>query len=627
MGVMRRAYSLISVKSADESARVIEGIASTPELDRQGDSMDPAGASFRLPLPLLWQHRADQPIGQVTEARVSSAGIHIRAEIAKGVLPFIDDAWKLIKSGLVRGLSIGWQPLAPPVQKNGMTVWPKWSWLELSAVTIPANQDASIQAIKSLVSVSLAASGRQAADMSRPGVSGSQERTPMNVSERLTAEKADLQTKTARLEELMAAETTDGALEATEQQERDTLAKDVPRLTKSVADLTALEAAQASLAGPIATPRAAAGPRPVAPARGVEVPARPKGQIFVRYVMAVAAGKGSVSDTTAYARRFSDTPEVMALIEAAPRMKAEPGVAILNSPSWGSQLVNPNTAMTEFIELLNPATIIGRLPLRSVPFNIPLITQTGASTFDWVGEGGVKPVGELAFDRTTLTWSKAAGIVVLTEELVRFSQPSAEATVRNDLVEQCAKFLNEQFIKASVSAGPNNPASVTNGVSAVSASGTDANAVLADLNEALGNYDSANIPTDGIYIVTTPALARGISTLKDSLGPRSFPEMTPTGGTLLGYPVIVSNTVDSGTVVLIKASEVFLADDGRVTVDASNQATLNMQTSSPSNATFSLWQNNCIGLRAERFIRWQKRRDEAVQMITGANYGPSVGSP
>lgn len=41
--------------------------------------------------------------------------------------------------------------------------------------------------------------------------------------------------------------------------------------------------------------------------------------------------------------------------------------------------------------------------------------------------GGVrakpKPVSALAFDTTTLRFTKAAGIVVLTDELVRFSNP------------------------------------------------------------------------------------------------------------------------------------------------------------------------------------------------------------
>ena len=89
----------------------------------------------------------------------------------------------------------------------------------------------------------------------------------------------------------------------------------------------------------------------------------------------------------------------------------------------------------------------------------------------------------------------------------------------------------------------------------------------------------------------------------------------------------MSASVDAGVLVIFKPSEIFLADDGRVTIDASNQATLDMDGGSPATATFSLWQNNCVGLRAERFITWAKRRAGAVAVIDTASYGPSVGSP
>jgi hypothetical protein len=55
----------------------------------------------------------------------------------------------------------------------------KWLWLELSAVTIAANGDASIQTIKSIDSRLLAASGQKRSTVVRldtpPGASGSQQ--------------------------------------------------------------------------------------------------------------------------------------------------------------------------------------------------------------------------------------------------------------------------------------------------------------------------------------------------------------------------------------------------------------------------------------------------------------------
>lgn len=144
---MNRAFSTFTVKSASDSG-VIVGIASTPAADRVGDEMDPAGATFTLPMPLLWQHRHDEPIGHVTEAKVTPAGIEIVARVVRGVDAVADRAWNLIKGGLVRGLSIGFRPLEQSRNAIGGMRVRKWAWYELSAVTLPCNEQATITAIK-----------------------------------------------------------------------------------------------------------------------------------------------------------------------------------------------------------------------------------------------------------------------------------------------------------------------------------------------------------------------------------------------------------------------------------------------------------------------------------------------
>jgi HK97 family phage major capsid protein len=236
----------------------------------------------------------------------------------------------------------------------------------------------------------------------------------------------------------------------------------------------------------------------------------------------------------------------------------------------------------------------------------------------------VKPVGELAFTTVAIGDHKVAGIVVITEELVRLSTPSAEETVRRDLIAQCARYIDTQFLTTTVTAGANNPASITASVASPPASGTDADALYFDMNAALATFDNADLGTNNVYIVTTPALARGISTLRNALGQFEFSGVNMMGGTLMGLPVIVSSAVQSGHIILIKADEIFLADEGRVRLDASNQATLSM--TGEATATFSLWQRNCIGLRAEQFITWAKRRADSVALIDTAAYGPTSGS-
>ncbi|WP_221179826.1 HK97 family phage prohead protease [Salinisphaera orenii] len=152
-----RLYSTLRIKAADSDGWTFTGIASTPTPDRMRDTVDPKGAQFSLPIPLLWQHDHGAPIGDVKTASITDAGIEISASITqptddmpRGMTGRLQEAWASIKSGLVRGLSIGFVPKAWEPREDGGMAISAWDWLELSAVTVPANQDASIQTIKSL---------------------------------------------------------------------------------------------------------------------------------------------------------------------------------------------------------------------------------------------------------------------------------------------------------------------------------------------------------------------------------------------------------------------------------------------------------------------------------------------
>ena len=123
-------------------------IASTPATDRDGDIVVPKGAKFKLPFPLLSQHQHDRPIGEVVSAKATDAGIEIVAKLAKDTgLTYVEMAWKQIKAGLVRGLSIGFRPLKAEPIKGGLRFL-EYEIFELSAVTIPANSFAGITSVK-----------------------------------------------------------------------------------------------------------------------------------------------------------------------------------------------------------------------------------------------------------------------------------------------------------------------------------------------------------------------------------------------------------------------------------------------------------------------------------------------
>lgn len=443
----------------------------------------------------------------------------------------------------------------------------------------------------------------------------------MNYPERIKTLETSIGVKTAELEGIQTKVNDENRTkDAAERESFDTLKDEIKSLMDELADTRELEKINRDSAKPVPAVKGVDGSTiatrsftsPVVTLK----PELAKGTLFTRYAMAVAAGKGSISDTLAYAKRWDDqTPEVSTYI------KATQGTTTGGSPAWGSELVYSQNLAAEFIDLLRPATILGRLTgLRNVPFNVRIALQDVGATVNWVGEGLVKPVGDLSFGEITLANHKIAGIVVLTDELIRLSTPNAEEVVRRDLVEQIAKFIDEQFLDPAITASSSRPASITNGVASPPASGTDADALYKDLNGAMATFDTAETGTNTVHLLMRPALARGISALRNTLGQFEFSQLTMSGGMLMGYPVIVSSSVPSGTIVVVKADEILLADDGRVTLDASNQATLDM--TGGTSPTFNLWQRNCVGIRAERWITWAKRRSTAVAVIDTAAYGP-----
>jgi hypothetical protein len=72
------------------------------------------------------------------------------------------------------------------------------------------------------------------------------------------------------------------------------------------------------------------------------------------------------------------------------RAAVAPGTTV--QATFAAPLVITNY-LNDFLELLRPATLLGRIPgLRHVPFNVSMPAQTAGGTYKWVGQGKMKPV-------------------------------------------------------------------------------------------------------------------------------------------------------------------------------------------------------------------------------------------
>lgn len=666
---MKHAYAKLAVKAITEdpgAPRTFTGIASTISTDRMDDIVVPTGAKYSLPIPLLWQHDSCSPIGWVKAARVSDTTIEVDCEVHNEPQPgalqdFLNSCWQQLKAQLVQGLSIGFNAIeTAQIEGSWGVKFTQWEWLELSPVTIPANQDSSITAIKSADQVARAAMGLTRKSVVRladpPGASGkttspalsgpsdpnrnTKGTTMKTIQERIADWKAKRADTMLHITELVNKNADTGdSMDAEDKQKRLELMEEVKTIDEEIKMLQETEALMVKTATPVTAQNSSTVGSAVEIRGGIVSVKRnlPKGTSFTRYAMALAHAKGNLTQAEQIAKRWKDsTPEVETVLHAAMvnggtnLTKAAVAAGNTTDTTWAGPLVYYQNMQSEFVELLRPMTIIGKLPsLRVMPFDVRVAGQTSASSAGWVGEGAPKPVSSLGFNAVTLGHAKAAGIVVMTMELARFSSPSAEALVSQDLMNTIKQFLDQQFIDPSVAAVASvSPASITNGSpNVVVSSGATLAEITTDVENLMKYFAVNNLDMTTAVWVMTPSTALGLSLKRTSQDIFTFPDITMQGGTWFGLPVVTSNSVPSSVsggsiIALVIQSEIFLADDGDITLDVSQEASVQMVSNPSAGAQtlVSLWQNNLVGLRAEREINWQPRRAAAVGYIDQVMY-------
>ncbi len=488
----------------------------------------------------------------------------------------------------------------------------------------------------------------------------------MKLADRIKEFQATRAAKVAELEAVQEKALKDGRnKDAAEQEEFDNLSADIDSIDKELKDLTRLEKLQVAQASRVSggpgdedddtegevgtepsTVRRSNGAGGAAHVRTTQlVKQLEPGIMFARYVKCLGAALGDVHTAHVMAKmHYPDTPQIANVFKAglkgnllADMIKTVPAGTTTDA-TWAGPLVQYNQFAGDFVEFLRPQTILGKFgrngipALRMIPFNVHIRGQTSGGTGYWVGQGKAKPLTKVDFNDTYLGWYKVATMAVLSEELLRFSNPSAEALVRDAIAAALIERLDTDFVDPTLAAVANvSPASITHGVVPHHSAGGAAADVRADIAVAMGDFIAANIaPTSAVWIMqATTALQ--LSLLRNAFGQAEFPGITLNGGTLEGIPVLTSQYVpdESGgaMMILANASDIWLADDGAVTIDASREASLEMSATPSSNSgtptgasLVSMFQTNSVALRAERFINWQKRRSAAVSIIDDIDY-------
>jgi HK97 family phage prohead protease/HK97 family phage major capsid protein len=672
---MERSYSLLNVKSVDDGERVFEGIATNGTTDRAGDIVEPLGVTYKNPLVLLHQHDHRLPVGRVTFGTPTKNGVTFRATIPKIADPGplkdrVDTAWGEVKAGLIQAVSIGFRVLDDGYEmiKGGGIRFLKTEVMELSLVSVPAQAGAVITAVKSFGSdtdftpspeliqtiksydkqlpAALGTPQLRVVKMQNP--SGASEiHKPklkpleaklMNIAEQLKGFK---ETRDAKFSEMkaLAEKAGDGSTpEMEEDAALDQFQSEIESLDKNIARLEKMAELNVKTATPVEDQSKMQ--RRVTSVVKTSEKLEP-GIAFARYALCLTASKGNHSVAVKLAERhYPQTESIVKTLRmqsegldlaSALRQKATVAAGTTTDSTWAGPLAEPAAFMGDFIDFLRPRTLIGQAQFEPIPFNVRIGGATSGGTAGWVGQGKAKPVTKFDFNDTTSQFTKVAAIAVITQELARFNDMAAETRIRN-LLAGCviARVDADLFDPDLAAVSAVNPGGLLNGVSPVTGPASlDPDLVRAALLRLWAPWNSTHLGTRPAYY-TTPGVARALAFARESLGTPAFPGVTPNGGTLDGIPLRVSQYLahnggsGGAPFILVDEAEIYLADDGSVTLDARDDVAVEMDSAPSSNSgtptgasLVSMWQTNSIAFRAERFIWWAARRSGAVQWIDG----------
>ena len=268
--------------------------------------------------------------------------------------------------------------------------------------------------------------------------------------------------------------------------------------------------------------------------------------------------------------------------------------------SWAAPLMPPQL-VAAFVPLVAERSAVLQLPLRRVPFDTKVSAQTSDASYSWVGETHVKPISKFTFAQTSLTHAKTAGVVVISLELARLAAPGAMPAMQAALVAGLSNFVDQQFLDPAVAAVAGvNPASITNGLVAVTGGTTVAEKIAALVTAFYAGLPQASRTS---ALVMAPSVAGQLAATGQQ------PNLTVAGGTAFGLAVVT--TPAAGTkVIALDPERVLIAREDAPVLDVSTEGAVQMDSAptdppGPSTVLLSFFQMNLVGIRCEWMLTWQ----------------------
>ncbi len=423
------------------------GIMEILQIDR--DSIDLS----RSPFPLLLAHKADEsPIGVVDDVRIQDG--ELIGTLRFGESERAQEALRDARAGVLRSVSIGYR-IDETDQKYGHTIATKWTLLEVSLVSVPADQNARITQIRS---------------------NGDSKMNTVENYQRETAEIFGIAKRHNRMDLAEQALSKGMSLSQFRGFILDQL-EDKPLNLMDVEDigLSKRETRDFSLA------------------RAIE--AKCSGD------WRRAGLEKEVLETT---RKRARHPDSIVLPGEVMKNYSKRDIT-LGSPSNGANLVETTVLGGSFIDALVASSVVLErcTTLSGLEGDVALPKASTGTSANWYTETGQLSESTPSFTQVTLSPKTVASFLEISRRTIQQSSPDIEALLRADMARQIASAIDAVILEGG---GANQPTGVlqTNGIGSV-ALGTNGGAItysaLVDLVSAV---EQQNALTGSLAFVTDP---------------------------------------------------------------------------------------------------------------------------
>jgi HK97 family phage major capsid protein len=347
-----------------------------------------------------------------------------------------------------------------------------------------------------------------------------------------------------------------------------------------------------------------------------DITTKPGGRA-IALAMSLQAAEGNRERAAAWisGRGFKHGDAVAAVLRAAVGDSAAPDAV--------------SSVSTDLVEAARPFSVSGKLlrmgMLRNLPLKTRLIGLGVGSTGAFVHEGQALPVSKIDWTvPRILEAGRVGAIIVLPRE--SFENPAVADAARVDLLGAVGAAEDQAMFDPANVGASGAPQSLTSTGAAIPSSGTTVDAIDEDLKLAVAALVAEGSTLESCVWIASPTAAAHLASLRGTSGATCCPGVSVReGGTLMGLPLIVSQSV-AGSIVLLDAAQIAYGDAGAASISLARSATLEMSDAPtghairPTAATamrVSMFQADAVGVKAIRSVGWLPRRPIVAATITG----------